>query len=1118
MSDKPTLAQQQAANPQQSVWVSASAGTGKTRVLVNRMLRLMLAGGRPEKLLCITFTKAAAAEVLERIQHVVLKWSIQDETTLANELAIVLDQSPSREEIQRARRLLPIILQSPGGIKIMTIHAFCQSVLARFPLEANVSPGFAIADEAQSQSLLTQAKYQLLEDTTAENDPELFANLSRFFDRLDEKNQNSIIQNVLLKRYRLSTLLDAHGNDLSKIKETVCQIIGLSLKDLAINHETAFLQDIPVTDIRALIPELHQGKGATPLKYAAAFQAWIDTTPSLRNYIDIFLTKSNTIAKNLHTGLDKSPAWVHDLLDKEANRAFDYLQRQNKIDLAKDTIALLHICLEIIAHYQNLKHLNSVLDYEDQILLTSQLLKDPLSSQWVHYKLDGGIDHILVDEAQDTSPAQWDIIEGITSDFFNGSGIKENGERSLFVVGDEKQSIFSFQNADPVAFSKARHSFAEKAAIGKTPWQDISLIDNFRSAPLVLQLTDQVFKDRQLAAYISQDAQDIQHQGFHTQRPGQIELWPLVPLAEGDAYSNSPEFILSETIATQAQKLIGQRLSNGKVIRPGDIMILVRKRTPLVGPLTKAFKDRNIPVTSADRLILKDQLAVQDCLMALQCCLNQDDDYALACFLKSPFIGISEEDLYALSIGREGSLWNRFIHSDHPAVSYVQSLAESVTTTLPGHFIHALLSQSCPAESRSGRHALVQRLGYDCDDVLDELLLTAYDFEENHNAGAQGFVTWMQNNQSVIKRASSELDKSRVQIMTVHASKGLQAPIVFLADSNTKPGIYRSVQEVIWNDNTRKGFLWGMGDATDSPVFEQEKLRYTELQFSEYYRLLYVAMTRAEERLVVCGWQPKRATHKEFPSWYDSITNAVHQLQNDERYMHRAVKFFKQDGIYLEQKGQVKPDSDEDGRSADKQYIPQRLLDLPPEETSRPRPLRPSRPPEQEPSVFSPLQPARKDPYKRGQILHSLFRLIPDYPLSEQQEALDNLLKHHIEDAAEQTSMAKEIMSVLRDPTFAHLFTPNAKAEVPIVGEVELDGQSYAMSGQIDRLLIEEDRVLIVDYKTNRPPVLDEAKIPAAYRYQLRAYKALMQKIYPDKKIETALLWTSIPYLLPVSG
>ncbi len=505
--------------------------------------------------------------------------------------------------------------------------------------------------------------------------------------------------------------------------------------------------------------------------------------------------------------------------------------------------------------------------------------------------------------------------------------------------------------------------------------------------------------------------------------------------------------------------------------------------------------------------------------MAIQACLNQEDDYALSCFLKSPLIGFDEDALYQLAIGRDGSLWSRLLQSNHTAIiTYVRALAEKVSAIQPGQFIHSLLSQPCPADSRSGRHALVKRLGYDCDDVLDELLLIAYQFEENHDSSSQAFVTWMQNNQSVIKRANSELDKSRVQIMTVHASKGLQAPIVFLADANAKPGIYSSVQEVIWNEDSANGFLWGMGDAKDAAVFEEEKLRYTNLQFSEYYRLLYVAITRAEERLVVCGWNPKRNTHKEFPSWYESIENAVKQLQQDPRYTHQTIQHFKQDGIRLNQSGTVKPDSDNQQKSVNKQDIPERLLSLPPEETQQPRPLRPSRPPSEEPAVFSPLQPARKDPYKRGQILHSLFRLIPDYPLDEQQEALDNLLKHHIEDAAEQKSMSREVMNVLRDPTFAHLFTPNAKAEVPIVGEVQLDGQTYALSGQIDRLLIEEDRILIVDYKTNRPPVLDETKIPAAYRYQLRAYKALMQKIYPEKRIETALLWTSIPYLLPVSS
>jgi ATP-dependent helicase/nuclease subunit A len=1112
---RPTLQQQQASNPDQSVWVSASAGTGKTRVLVNRILRLLLTGSKPEKLLCITFTKAAAAEVLDRIQEVVLQWSIAEEKELHEQLSIILDRAPDRNETKRARRLLPVILQSPGGIKIMTIHAFCQSVLTRFPLEAQISPGFAIADEAQSQSLLHQAKDILLQETTEQNNPELFRHLARFFDRLDEKNQNNLIQSVLSKRYHLIEFLNTQKN----FVETICRHIGIRPELLDTDPEQNFLQKTSIADIKRIIPELQQGSGKTPGKRAEQLLQWINNPNNAEDYCGIYLTDKGTIYSTLCSGLDKAPSFVTDFLQSEANRALNYIELKNKTDLALDTISLLDICKNIIDLYQSLKKQHSVLDYEDQILLTADLLKNPLDSQWVHYKLDGGIDHILVDEAQDTSPAQWNIIKGITSDFFHGIGRSENKDRSLFIVGDEKQSIFSFQNADPIAFSHARHFFANQAQEGGSAWQDISLIDNFRSAPLILQLTDQVFSDQRLAAYISHDQQNIQHHAFHAKKSASIELWPLVPLPENDSYTAGNTYQLADAIATHAQKLISTVGSNDKEIRPGDIMILVRKRNPLVGPLTKAFKDRNIPVTSADRLVLKDQLAVQDCLIAIQSCLHHHDDYALACFLKSPFIGLTEDQLYHLCLNRNENLWECLKKSDHTdIISYVLKLSEAVRNMMPGHFIHTLLSLPCPADQRSGRHALIKRLGYDCDDVLDELLLTAYEFEDNYNASAQAFVTWMQNNQTVIKRANSELDKSRVQIMTVHASKGLQAPIVILADANAKPDSYKSVSDVIWSDKTANGFLWGMGNAKDTAIFEVEKQRYIELQFSEYYRLLYVALTRAEEALIICGWQPKKQSHKDYPSWYDSVSNAVQQLKQNPVYQVQEIQRFKQDGVKLVQSGVVNPVETKLKTVTRKKLIPANLLENPVAEPKILRPLRPSRPPEEQPSVFSPLQPARKDPYKRGQILHTLFRLIPDYPVDEQEEALHNLLAHHISDPAEQQSMAQEVMKVLHDKTFAHLFTPQAKAEVPVVGEVELDGQTYAMSGQIDRLLIEEDRVLIVDYKTNRPPVLNEAEIPAAYRYQLRAYKALMQKIYPDKRIETALLWTSIPYLLSVSG
>lgn len=1117
---KPTPQQQMASSPSQSVWVSASAGTGKTRVLVNRMLRLMLAGSAPEKLLCITFTKAAAAEVLQRIQEVVLTWSVCDMPALKAELEDVLDIAPTPAEIQRARRLLPVILQAAGGMKIMTIHAFCQSVLARFPLEAKVSPGFTVIDEAQSHHLLNDAKYMLLDETDEATDPGLFADLSRFFDRVHETTQNTLIQNVLLKRYRLMAFLDNPDAPLEDIRTRLCAVIGINPEMLDSDLEKEFRNAIPVDTVRSVIPEMMRGNGSTPGKNAETLQNFIDAANApLDDYIHIFLTKSFTIVARLLSGLDKAPEFVRTFLNNEAQRCFNYIELRHKIDLVKDSYALLHICLKIMRHYQKLKHQHGVLDYEDQILRTAELLRDPLDSQWVHYKLDGGIDHILVDEAQDTSPAQWQIIKGITEEFFAGQGRTEPGTRTLFVVGDEKQSIFSFQNADPVEFSAARRFFAEKSQQNSTPWQDISLIDNFRSAPLILKITDQVFSTPDMAAYITHGETSIEHHGFHNTRPGKVDIWPLTeqPETETPSYIETAEFRLADSIAAQVKQWLDEKrvLSSGKIMRPGDVMILVRTRHPLVTPLTKAFKDRNIPVTSADRLVLGEQLAVQDCLAAMQSCLNPQDNYALSCFLKSPFIGMSEADLFALCNGRESTVWNALLASAHQdVVQYIQKISGEIGTVSPAHFIHALLSLPCPANKRNGRYALITRLGYDCDDILDELLTTAYAFQDDDNASCQNFITYMTNDATTIKRANSEMDNSRVQIMTVHASKGLQAPIVFLADANAKPGHYKNTREVLWQEKFENGFLWGTGDAQKVTVFQDAKAAYIKAQFSEYYRLLYVGLTRAEEQLVICGINKKTESHKDYPSWYDCSLRAATELRQNPAYESN-----EDNGISLHQRGAIKTAGEDKKATAINRTIPAELLAMPQPELKRIRPLRPSRPVENEPHVFSPLQQRTgPDPYKRGQILHTLFRLIPDYPVEEQEIVLDNLLAHYIDDEREQARLKKEVLNVLRDVNFAHLFSPEAKSEVPVVGEVDIDGQHFAISGQIDRLLVEADRVLIVDYKTNRPPVLDETQIPAAYRHQLRAYKLLMQKIYPGRKVETALLWTALPYLLPVSS
>lgn len=1115
---KPTLTQMQASDPQQSVWVSASAGTGKTRILVNRMLRLLLNGNKPEKLLCITFTKAAAAEVLQRIQEMVLDWSICDTTTLHTRMEELLDRAPTRDEIRFARRLLPIILQVPGGMKIMTIHAFCQSVLSRFPLEAKIPPGFSVIDDIQSQQLLNQAKHDLLEDVTQENNPALFADLERFYDRVHETNQNTLIQTVLNKRYRLNEL----AQSIDTIRAELCTLVGIHENQLYTISEQEFLAQINSNALRSCLPEMLSANGATLPKIANALEAFLQRPTDFADYKKLYLTAENTVNKNFANALAKLSSGTCRIMMDEAERCINFIDLKNKADLVKDSIALLNICQGIIHRYQDLKKQHGVLDYEDQILQTSKLLQNPLDSQWVHYKLDGGIDHILVDEAQDTSPAQWAIIKGITEEFFSGDARKNQGERTLFVVGDEKQSIFSFQNADPVEFSKSRRFFADKTAANDAAWKDLSLIENFRSAPLILKMTDQVFATAEMAGHISETEEHILHHGFHAKRAGSVEIWPLIPQQDKDdkSYHNIPVIKHANAIADHVEKLLAEKpcLSNGRTLRAGDIMILVRTRDPLVSPLTKAFKDRNIPVSSADRLMLNEQLAVQDCLAVMHSALHLQDDYTLSCVLKSPFIAMDEHTLYRLSHGRGTmSLWDRLQQSAHTdIIDYISTLIDHVRVLSPGHFIHYLLSHPCPADSRSGRHALISRLGFDSEDILDELLSCAYGFIEQSNPSCQAFLTWMQLNNTMIKRSNNDIDQSRVQIMTAHAAKGLQAAYVFIADAHSRPGSFKSTRDVLWLDNPAHGFMWGTGDALKTDIFVHGKEQFVAAQFSEYYRLLYVALTRAEEHLIICGMDRKSSNKDNYPSWYEAANQAITMLGTMPDYTMTDTN----GTLRIEQSGTIPDPQDIAADTVLHGDVPPELLSLPTREEETHRPLRPSRPVEDDAPIFSPLHHATHDPFRRGQILHTLFKLVPDYAAAQRDEALDNLLLHAMpqDDAAGQRKQIKsEVLKVLDDPQFAHLFTAAARAEVPIVGEIMLDGQHVAISGQIDRLLIEDDRVLIVDYKTNRPPVLDESKIPLAYRHQMRAYKALMEKIYPEKRVETALLWTSIPYLLKLS-
>lgn len=834
-----------ASDPESSFWVSASAGSGKTTVLTQRLLRLLLSGVAAEKILCITFTRAAAAEILSRINKSLADWAICDEAKLKKELAALAGKPARETEIKLARRLFANVIDRPGCLKIQTIHAFCQAVLGRFPLEAGLTPNFRVIDRQTAEELLDEAKQRLLL-TSSKDDAELTESLKNLASQLHEERFSQIVDEIMHERIHLEELLPQKN----KVLENICGFLGIE-KNTDEKSLTATLIN-PQPEVCGIITELK----------IPSLMEYIDLPEKQRrieHYINFFLTQKHEPRKRM----------TKELLPEQA-RVFAAVEAMKSIQIAQDTKDFLNVAEAIIAIYNHLKRVNLFLDYDDLIAKTLQLLSNRKLSAWVMYKLDGGIDHILVDEAQDTSLEQWLIIENIAAEFFSGNG-SEKSQKTVFFVGDEKQSIFSFQGAERRMFALMHDRFSGLAKNAGKKWFSVRMEKSFRSTEAVLSAVNMVFARGEYRAAITSSTSPIKHELERIGQPGRVEIWPLIKALEKgqEARENyDPKNILASAIAEKITGWIAEgRILHGKgrKIRPGDIMILVRKRDEFIDYLTRALKNKGIPASGVDRMELNRQIAVMDLLAVAEFLLLPEDDLNLATVLKSPFIGFSEDDLFVLAFGRGvTSLWQtleekkgeRKIFSQ--AYEYLGWIIKSCAGLRPFELFSELL------EKNGGREKMIARLGRQMEDPLNELLNLTLQYEESHSVSLQGFLHWLAKGKIEIKRDFAMV-RDEVKIMTVHAAKGMESPIVFLVDSTAPP-----------DGNNR--LFWIVGKEMEVPLYIMKFANHNSYTqnlvlagksavYEEYLRLLYVAMTRAEDELYITG-----AGNTSKRNWYGVIT------------------------------------------------------------------------------------------------------------------------------------------------------------------------------------------------------------------------------------------------------
>jgi len=1082
--------QVQAADPAASTWLSANAGSGKTRVLTDRVARLLLNGAEPQRILCLTYTKAAASEMQNRLFRRLGGWAMLDDVDLRKALGeLGVDGPIGADTLLQARCLFARAIETPGGLRIQTIHSFCASLLRRFPLEAGVSPQFTEMDDRAAKLM----RAEIVEEMADHLAPDAFADLAGLFtgealDRLTDE--------IARSRSLLADPLDRAG---------ALRLFGLppgfSVQALLAEVFLGSEGDL----LRQLIPSLAAGKptdiaAATRLRLIEPGLAGLGVMEDLFLFGEKsktpFAAKIDTFpTKDLRNSLGPLLAPLQSLMLRvEAARP-----RRLALMAAERTLALHRFAALFLPEYDKRKAMRGWLDFDDLIGKARALLTDPSVAQWVLFRLDGGIDHILVDEAQDTSPEQWRVIELLAQEFTAGRGTRDTA-RTIFVVGDKKQSIYSFQGADLEAFDAMKLQFGTRLAEVKTHLADLTLEYSFRSSPAILTVVDLTFDARRGCDL----GGGVKHIAFKSDMPGRVDLWPALPAGKDPEPENwfdptdlmsdeHPVSMLAGRIASEISGMIARGdqipVDGGfRPVRAGDVLILVQRRSALFTEIIRACKAAGLPIAGADRLKLGAELAVRDLAALLSFLATPEDDLSLAAALRSPLFGWTEAQLYDLAQGRSGYLWSalRDRDAEHPqTLSILHDLRDQADFLRPFDLIERALTR------HDGRRRLLARLGDEAEDGIDELLTQALAFERSEVPSLTGFLGWLQSDDVDVKR---QMDSAgdRIRVMTVHGAKGLEAPIVFLPetqDRKAKPGpelLPLPGGAVTWRTATE-----------ESPaLLAQAMAARREKAAAESLRLLYVAMTRAQSWLIVAG----AGDTKDRACWHN-IVRAGMEAAGAMTLPHGTLRYSH--GIWPE------PVLVPPVPAAGQGTIPDWALRPAP---AADRPLPPLSPSD---LGGAKVMPGEADPAlealakQRGTDLHLLLEHLPDFPEADWPAVAGALVAG---DPGYLAQVLSEAAAVLADPALSALFAPDALAEVTITGKL---GSQRAL-GTIDRLLVGPDRVLAVDYKSNRLVPQSPEAVPEGILRQMGAYAALLTQIYPDRKVEVAILWTATARLMPL--
>jgi len=1108
-----------AGNPEYSIWVEANAGSGKTYVLTTRVLRLLLAGVQPQAILCLTYTKAAAAEMRKRVGAKLAEWAVADADSLRTELTALTGRVPEAGLVNAARTLFARALETPGGLRILTIHAFCEAVLHRFPIEAGVPFDFAvIEDDRQVQMLLAARESVLAEGLRG--------------------GENAVAVETLFTLMSDNAITEAIGAALgegAKLKPVLADVAGAKARLRALVGVTGSASEIA--------EEIVSGTALTRSVWQEIMSGF-DADPTGRRFIDmvarldpdrlsaqqlcaLFVTEDKDRTKQprarlLNAAQAKAKPILQGLLEGERERVFALDSQLAGALLVERSEAVLDVVAAIARRYETEKRRHALLDFDDLVEKLGDLFSNQALGPWVQYKLDAGIDHILVDESQDTNEQQWRVVNALADEFFAGAGAVTR-PRSVFAVGDQKQSIYSFQGAQPVLFGQTGRQMARRASEADKLFRNVRLHTSFRTLKGILDAVDRVCDRADIQAALLADEKII-HQPARSQAGGHVVLWPPVQEEKTDRDTSQwPRLAVEAEQSANRQvalriareirtwidegRILGER---GRSVSADDVLILVQKRGPLFQEIIRALRSEALPTPGADRLAVTGHIAVLDLLALIDVLLNPADDLQLAALLRSPLFDLTEEALYAIAQPRAPgqTLWSALFTAteEEAAARAAERLGRwraALDMERPFEFLAGVLY------AEGGLKRFHARLGREVDDVLTELLELALAHEQGPQPSLQGFAAEMRRRAVTIKRELAE-SGGGVRVMTVHGAKGLEAPIVILADATGKPSASQTGKPVYVIDGAPGPLLLHAASRSQHlPVTAQMRQEIDATLDQEYWRRLYVAMTRAEDELYVTGPLGVKGTLS--GSWYDAIEMGLGEALQPvvDTAGETVARIFPaaMAGRFDRQRAEIP---------------------APPAELV----LNPVPPPPKIP-VIAPsyaaigngqavalatkadllrdAEAARKSGLALHVLLQHLGRVPPEDRASVAPRALETLLHEMPQD---HQAIARKAQAILSEPAFARLFGPDSRAELPFRVAAVRQGEPVWLSGRIDRVVVDAEGVLVVDYKSDASVPQGADGVPGNYLTQLGLYALVAGQLFPGRPVRAAILWTELESLM----